>query len=243
MVRTSVFLLLFSLIFNISASYSQAQETTEFSGIYSDDKRVGFNKTTFSKDGDILTISEHSKLKMLLLGAENDMEITSIYNLKNGKLNDFEFKLNSLGLNLETKGRREDNKLIFNTSTVSGSSEFSIEIYKEPIVTSYINKWVVDKGLEVGKKYETYIFEPSMLLMGSKLEELIATIEVVAKEKIELPIGTFDTYKYTVNFNGAVSDIWITDKGELIKDVSSLGLVAINSSSLEPIKSIEGSKM
>ncbi len=82
MVTTSVFLLLFSLIFNISASYSQAQETTEFSGIYSDNKRVGFNKTTFSKDGDILTIIEHSKLKMLLLGAENDMEITSIYNLK-----------------------------------------------------------------------------------------------------------------------------------------------------------------
>jgi len=203
------------------------QETTEFSGIYSDNKRVGFNKTTFIKDGDILTISEHSKLKMLLLGAENDMEITSTYILENGKLNDFEFKLNSMGLNLETKGRREDNKLIFNTSTVSGSSEFSIEIYKEPIVTSYINKWVVDKGLEVGKKYETYIFEPSMLLMGSKLEDLIATIEVVAKEKIEIPIGTFDTIKYTVNFNGSVSHIWITDKGELIKDVSSLGLIAI----------------
>ncbi len=227
MVRTSFLLLLFSLFFNISASYSQVQETTEFSGIYSDNKRVGFNKTTFIKDGDILTISEHSKLKMLLLGAENDMEITSTYILENGKLNDFEFKLNSMGLNLETKGRREDNKLIFNTSTVSGSSEFSIEIYKEPIVTSYINKWVVDKGLEVGKKYETYIFEPSMLLMGSKLEDLIATIEVVAKEKIEIPIGTFDTIKYTVNFNGSVSHIWITDKGELIKDVSSLGLIAI----------------
>lgn len=227
MVRTSVLLLLFSLIFNISASYSQVQETTEFSGIYSDNKRVGFNKTTFSKDGDILTITEHTKLKIILLGAENELETTSVYNFKNGKLNDFEFKLNSLGLNLETKGRREDNKLIFNTSTVSGSSEFSIEIYKEPIVTSYINKWVVDKGLEVGKKYETYIFEPSMLLMGSKLEDLIATIEVVAKEKIEIPIGTFDTIKYTVNFNGSVSHIWITDKGELIKDVSSLGLIAI----------------
>jgi len=174
MVRKSVLLLLFSLIFNISASYSQAQETTEFSGIYSDNKRVGFNKTTFIKDGDVLTIKEHSKLKMLLLGAENDMEITSTYILENGNLNDFEFKLNSLGLNLETKGRREDNKLIFNTSTVSGSSEFSKEIYKEPIVTSYINKWIVDKGLEVGKKYEAYIFEPSMLLMGSNLEELIA---------------------------------------------------------------------
>jgi hypothetical protein len=227
MVRTGVHLLLFSLIFNISTSYSQLHEVTEFSGIYSDNKRVGFNKTTFREDGDVLTINEHSKLKMILLGAENYMEITSKYILKNGKLSDFEFKMYSGAVKIESKGTRTGNKIAFKTTTQSGNSEFEMEIDKEPMVNSYLNKWIAENGLEVGKKYETYIFEPSMLLIGSSLNDLRAEIEVVGKEKIELPAGSFDTYKYTVSFNGAVSNLWITDKGELIKDVSSLGLTAI----------------
>jgi len=166
---------------------------------------------------------------MILLGAENDLETTSTYILKNGKLNEFEFKMSSESIIIETKGKREGNKLIFKTSTVSGDSEFAVEIDKdtEPVVTSYINKWVAEKGLIVGKKYETYIFEPTMLLMGSKIKDLIAIIEVVDKEIVELPIGTFNTFKYTVSFKGAVSNIWITEKGELIKDISSIGLVAV----------------
>ncbi|NIP38476.1 MAG: hypothetical protein GWO07_06115 [Candidatus Dadabacteria bacterium] len=227
MARSVFILLITGLFFNITAAYSQSLETKEFCAIYSDNKRVGFNKTTYKTDGDVLTIREYSKLKVILLGAENDMEINSKYILKKGSLMSFEFKMSSVGLNVETKGKRDGNKMFFKTSTVSGQSEFSQEIVNEPVVTSYLHKWIVNNGLTAGKEYKVHIFEASMLLMGSKLEDLTADIKVIGKENIEIPSGSYDAYKYTVNFNDSVSSIWITEDGELLKDESSLGLVAI----------------
>lgn len=226
MVRTSILLLLLSLFFNLSVSFSQPREFTEFSGIYSEEKRVGFNKTIFVEDGDILRIKEHSKLKMILLGSENDMEIHSTYLLNKGKLSEFTFKMQSQRVNIEAEGARVGSKLIIKTPTASGHSEFKIELDREPMVNSYINKWLVKKGLSVGKKYETYIFEPTTILIGGSLDDLKAEIEIVEKESIEIPTGKFDTYKYVVNLNNTKNNVWITDRGELIKDVSSIGLVA-----------------
>ncbi|HSG30456.1 MAG TPA: DUF6134 family protein [Thermodesulfobacteriota bacterium] len=227
MTKSVLVLLIFGLFLSFSAAHSEQTETTEFSGIYSDNKRVGFNKTTYTNNGNILTINEYSKLKMILLGAESDMEITAKYILNNGNLMNFEFKMNSVGLKLETVGQRYGKKLKFQTSTVSGQSEFTQDIVNEPVVISYIYKWLVKQDLTAGKQYNLHIFEPSMLLMGSKLEDIKADIEIMGREKIDLSTGSYNAHKIKVNFNDSESNVWISDKGELLRDQSSLGLVAI----------------
>lgn len=219
--------LLAGLIVPLLYTNALCELQTEFTAVYSDGKKVGYNKTTYDKSGETLTINEHSNLNMILLGTKNHMEINTKYVLQNEVLSEFEFEMKSLGLDMRAKGKRDGDKLVFTTQTVSGESEFVKTVEHEPVVASYLHKWVSARGFEDGKKYTVYIFEPSMLLMGSDINDFVAEIEIVGKEKIQIPSGTFDTYKYTMKFNDSVSNIWINENGELVKDVSSLGLVAL----------------
>lgn len=221
------FALLAGLIVPLLYINALGEQQTEFTAVYSDGKKVGYNKTTYDNSGETLIIKEHSNLNMILLGTKNHMEINTKYVLQNEMLSEFEFEMKSVGLDMRAKGKRDGNKLVFTTQTVSGESEFEKPVEHEPVVASYLHKWVAARGFEAGKKYTVHIFEPSMLLMGSDINDLVAEIEIVGKYKIQIPSGTYDTYKYTMKFNDSVSNIWINENGELVKDVSSLGLVAL----------------
>jgi len=222
------FLIVTIVLFFMSGTFVSSELIEEeYSGIYSGNQRVGFTKVIFSNQDNILSIKEYSKLRLKLLGIETDMITTSEYLLKNNKIQSFKFNLTSSDINLESNGVRNGNELLVRIKTVSGNSTYSITLENEPVVAPYAYRWIAQQGLEVGKKYQFTMFEPITLLMGAKLSEQIAVIEISDREIMDIPLGKYETFKLKINYNGSESDVWLTQDGEVIKDKSTIGIIAI----------------
>jgi transglutaminase-like putative cysteine protease len=51
-------------------------------------------------------------------------------------------------------------------------------------------------------------------------------LTVEGEEEISIPLGTFKTYRVRMNYLGAEYTVWITPDGEVVKEVSPLGIVS-----------------
>jgi len=118
-------LILFISLFIFYAPNSQSTEDTReeyWMGIYSGNKRVGYSYNSIKTIGGITEIQELTKLKIDLLGKENDVETKASYKLKDYKILSFNYVMKSGSMDLKAHGERKGNTLIITMDTVSGIS-------------------------------------------------------------------------------------------------------------------------
>jgi len=78
-----------------------------------------------------------------------------------------------------------------------------------------------------GQSYETFLFDPASVITGIGPDSLKASLVLEGRERITIPLGTFDTYRVRLKFMNSESTSWIDDRGEVIRENSQLGLVSI----------------
>lgn len=195
-------------------------------GIYSGDDKIGYSHAVV-RTKERLEVFEENKIKMTILGADQNIETKSGYVLDGYSLESFEFSMNAGTVNLEARGKREGKELKMQVSSVSGNADIDFPLSGEPLISPILFKWLSEQKPEVGKSYKAALFDPALVLTGAEPEKLEATLTIEDKEKIEIPIGSFEAYRVKMLFMGSPSTIWITEQGEVVKEISSLGLVSV----------------
>jgi len=223
--------ILFISLFIFFAPNSQSLENTPeeyWMGIYSGDKRVGYSYHSIKTINGITEIKELTKLKIILLDKENDVETKASYKLEGYKILSFNFEMKSGSIDLKARGEREGDALKITMETISGKTERILPLEKELILPSLISKLLTENKLTPGDKFYIPLFEPLSILMG--MNDSVSTHRIEGKETMEIPLGEFDTYKVHSDFMGSQSTSWITAEGEVVKQEFPPGLIAIKES-------------
>ncbi|MDA2921327.1 transglutaminase-like domain-containing protein, partial [Desulfobacterota bacterium AH_259_B03_O07] len=154
------------------------------------------------------------------------VDVKSKYLLNGFILKSFEFMMNAGLVELKLIGQREGNNFRINMSSVSGTSEFTYPIEEEPVVSPILFKWLVEQNPNVGETYEVLLLDPVSIIFGVEPQKLKATLRVEGQEQVKIPLGNFMTYRIKMNYMDSESITWITHDGEIVKEVSPLGLVS-----------------
>lgn len=231
------FLLFFALVFSLSFHYylSNASESVdpkvsskeEWMGIYSGGDRIGYSHTLIEPTNQNTKVSEETKLRMTIMGNNQDIEVKSNYLLNKYDIQSFDFSMKAALVELQAEGKREGKELKVQISSASGKSKVSFPLTDEPLVPSMLFKWLVDQNPKVGKRYEVSLFDPTLVLTGGEAQSLKATLTVEGEEEVKIPLGNFKTYRVNMVFMGSESTSWITQDGEIIKEASPPGLVSV----------------
>lgn len=196
-------------------------------GIYSGKERIGYSRTLFKNDNDKSEIVEESVLKVNALGKTQEIDVYSNYQLKGFLLQSFEYSVRAGIVDLKILGMREGDKLTIKMISVSGETDMEFPLDKEPIVSPIIYKWFLSQKPVMGQSYETFLFDPASVITGIGPDSLKASLVLEGRERITIPLGTFDTYRVKLKFMNSESTSWIDDRGEVIRENSQLGLVSI----------------
>jgi len=223
----------FLIIFLLNASQSIALKVNfeeEWMGIYSGGDKIGYSHVIFKPNKEVIEILEETKLNMDTLGTKQVVDIKSTYLLNKYELQAFEFSMKAGPVDLGAEGKREGKKLNIQISSVSGMSNITFPIENEPLVYPILFKWLAEQEPKVGRSYEVTLFDPTLILTGADAKSLLATLSVEGEEQITIPYGSFKTYRVKMLFMGSESTYWITQEGEIIKEVSEPGLLALRES-------------
>jgi hypothetical protein len=218
---------LFSIL-SFSDSFGIEKTTKErWMGIYSGKDKIGYSRTKIITNNGSTEASEQLKLKMKVLGKDQEVDTNAKYLLDGFNLRAFEFSMKAGLVDLKVTGVRNGDKLKMKIASISGNTELNIPIDREPVINTVLYDWLILKNPELGKSYEVLLFDPTAVLTGSELGSLKATLTVEGEEEISIPLGTFKTYRVKMNYLGSEDTAWITPSGELVKEVSPLGLVSL----------------
>lgn len=226
-----IFSALFISLFIFSTPNSHSTEDAFYEywmGIYSGEDRIGYSYNSIKTTDGVTDIVELMKLRLILLGKEDKAHTRASYKLVDDKIVSFTFFIDSDTMDLKARGERHGDTLRITMDTVSGTTQCSMALEKEPTVASLIPKLLINNNLSVGQSYEIPLFEPLAFLMGKAPP--VSTHSIEAKEILEIPSGKFDTYKVSSSFMGAHSTSWITQEGEVLKQTFPPGLVAVKES-------------
>ncbi|MCZ6469396.1 MAG: transglutaminase-like domain-containing protein [Candidatus Dadabacteria bacterium] len=226
----TLLILCFSLFILSTSDSLSVEDTLEeyWMGIYSGDRRIGYSYNSIKTLKGITEVKELTKLKIDLLGKENEVETQASYKLEGYKILSFNFEMKSGSMDLKARGVREGDILKITMDTVSGTTERSLSLQKELILPSLLPKWLIENKFSIGDSFEISLFEPLSVLMG--MDSPISTHRIEGKELVDIPSGRFDTHKIYSNFMGTQSTSWMTAEGEIVKQEFPPGLIAIKES-------------
>jgi len=214
-------------IISFSNSFGIEKTTKErWMGIYSGKDKIGYSVTKITTNRGDREASEQLKLKMTVLGKDQDVDTNAKYSLDGFNLKAFEFSMKAGQVDLKATGVRNGDKLKMKMASISGNTELDIPIDREPVISPVLYDWLISKNPEVGKSYEVVLFDPTAVLTGSDLDSSRAILTVEGEEEISIPLGTFKTYRVRMSYLGSEDTAWITPNGEVVKEVSPLGIVS-----------------
>ncbi len=223
------FLLVLGLfpIISFSSSFGIEKSTKErWMGIYSGKDKIGYSLTKIITNNGDREASEQLKLKMTVLAKDQDVDTNAKYLLDGFNLRAFEFSMKAGLVDLKATGVRNGDKLHMKIESISGNTELDIPIDREPLVNPVLYDWLISRNPELGKSYEVLLFDPTAVLTGSDLGSSKAILTVEGEEEISIPLGTFKTYRVRMKYLGSEDIAWITPDGEVVKEVSPLGIVS-----------------
>jgi hypothetical protein len=226
--RLSLFLglILFSVI-SVSQSFvGETPSKERWLGIYSGNDKIGYARTKISTNNGTKEILEQTKLKMRVLGNDQDVATDSKFLLEGFNLRGFEFLMRSGSVDPKVTGERIGDELQIKMKSISGNTELTIPIHKEPLVNPVLYDWLMSQDPEIGESYEVLLFDPTSLLTGAEPESSKAILTIEGVENVSIPLGTFRTYRVKMNYLGSEDTAWITRDGEVVKEDSPLGIVS-----------------
>lgn len=204
----------------------------EWMGIYIGEQKIGYSYTLTQKseDGGYI-ITERTKMVIKLLGEEKKIEtFIKSYATEDYAMKSFIFEFPQPTHPMKIEGEVVGSLL--KTKIYTGGEVRTEEILlgEDTYLPVSIEGIVVKCGLKEGSRYEFPVFDPSTF---SKVN---LVINVGGKEKLTIGGKEYEANKLETNFSGIISYIWVTEEGEVLKEVSPMGVSMIKESREEALK-------
>jgi hypothetical protein len=193
----------------------------QWMGAYLNGEKIGytFRKVTESTDGYTIVYKLSVRLKMM--GAEKNIE--TYINADTDKLFrllSFTFRLKS-DVNMVITGRVDRKILLLSINTGGLTSKKTMELKEPPYLNLSVIPNILKKDMVTGNKIYMPVIEPTDLGQG------YMEVEVVKKDSIISMGRRQDVYKLRTSFRGIETFMWLTDKGEVLREESPLGFTLI----------------
>ncbi len=190
-------------------------------GIYLKGEKVGYSSRKMEKRKNGYGITESLKMKIKMMETEKNIETLIDADLDtNLKLLSFNFWLRS-DLDMDVSGRVESKHLIADINTGGKKSTQTIRFGKEPYLSISALPNILKDGLKKGRKISMSVFDPSVMSIGEMNLEVLEKVPLMSMGRMQ------EAYKLKGEVKGVEFAVWITEKGEVLKEESPLGLMLI----------------
>jgi hypothetical protein len=199
-------------------------------GAYFKGEKIGYSCRKITELNNGYKISEKLKVRLNVMGEEKDIEtITDAETDKLFRLSSFEFTLKS-DMTMDIKGKVEGKNLYVSIDTGGLKTRKTIFLKEPPCLSLSVVPDILRKGLEPGSKTDISVIDPATL------SQEYMGIEVVGKDSIMYMGKRQDAYKVRGVFKGVETLLWLTDKGEVLKEENPMGFSLVKETKEDAIQ-------
>ena len=208
-----------------------ARTSDDWSGIYQQDRKIGYAHTTITPEADTYHLFQELELDLLVLGSVQRVKtVINSYATRNFQLKYFDFELHSDMSSMKIKGAIIKNQLVLDILTNDQTRHERIPLKETPYLSPNIKPALILMGIEPGRAYRFPLFNPATM----STEDAVITIE--SKERIKVGNQEQTVYKLKEAFQGMEAFSWITEKGDTLREESPLGYVLLRETRTEALK-------
>lgn len=202
----------------------------QWMGVYLKGEKIGYSHRETRRWDSGYKISETVKMRLKVMGIEKDMEtVTDAYLDSNLRLKSFDFILKS-DINMNIRGQIEGKNLTVSIEAGGLMSQETIQISDKSQLNFSIIPEILQHGLKAGTRLKLPIIDPTTL------SEEQMDIEIIGKESIMAMGRKQDTFKLRGSFKGIELFIWLTEKGEVLREESPMEVTLIKETEQDAIQ-------
>jgi hypothetical protein len=202
----------------------------QWMGAYLNGEKIGYSCRKITELNNGYRVSEALKVRLRVMGAEKDMEtVIDAETDQIFRLLSFVFKLKS-DITMEIKGKVDGKNLLVSMDTGGLKSKKTILLKEPPYLNLSIMPNILRKGLKSGDKISIPIIDPATL------SQEYMEMEVIGMDSIVSLGRTQDAYKVRGIFKGIETHLWLTEKGEVLREESPIGFTLIKETKENAIK-------
>ncbi len=191
-------------------------------GIYMRGDKIGYMVSATTPVGDGYLIVERSFMRLNTLGTIQEINLrTSMQVDLAFALRTFDFRISSGLADFRVKGNLSGRKLHLNIITGGQENESDMILKDTPYLLTNLRPFLAASGLEEGKKYRAFIFDPTTLADAEML------VEALGAEKVDLNGTPVNAFKLRETYKGLVVNSWLDKEGEVLKEESPAGLLMV----------------
>lgn len=196
----------------------------QWMGVYYKGEKIGYAGRKIEKKGEGYKVSELLKMRLNVMDTRKEIEtITNAFLDPGLRLKSFDFALKA-DANMTIRGMVEDKNLNVEIETPGAKSEKVIRLKDAPSLNLSVVPDILKQGLKTGRKFTMAIIDPATLTQENMF------IEVTGKEQITAMGIKQDAFKVRGTFKGTEFFMWLTEKGEVLREESPMGFTLIKES-------------
>lgn len=204
----------------LAADLARYSKDAQWRGVYYRGEKLGFvvGQTQAGPDG--LELREDGQLQMLLLGASSIARIQTVVLVdEHFVLKSFRFSLDPGTGPLTVAGRFQDRRLELSIESRSGKRTEVREFEEAPVLNLSLPRRLAALGLKAGLRLTLNSFDPATLRNAP------LTLEVEGREVVWSMGRPVPAFKVRTDFQGLVSNSWVTEVGDVVREESPMGLI------------------
>ena len=210
---------------NLATDLARYGSEAVWRGLYYRGEKIGFTvgQTVPTENG--FELQEDGLLQMSLLGATTAATIRTTARVDSAfALREFDFSLDPGTGAVHVKGEIAGLRLTLAITSGGVTRTETRELAEPPALSLNLPRVLASGGLVPGKRHEWTIFDPATLSNAPMV------ITVGSRELVRgLPVPT-PAFRIEMEFAGLRTTSWITDTGDVVREESPLGLIAVRES-------------
>ena len=210
---------------NLATDLARYGSAAVWRGIYYRGEKIGFTvgQTIATDSG--FELQEDGRLQMSLLGATTAATIRTTARVDAAfALRAFEFSLDPGTGAIEVAGRIDGLQLTLDVTSGGATRTETRQLAEPPALSLNLPRVLANGGLVPGQRHEFTIFDPATLSNAPMV------ITVGARELVRGLPAPVPAFRVEMAFAGLHTTSWVTDTGEVVREESPLGLIAVRES-------------
>jgi hypothetical protein len=189
----------------------------QWMGVYYKKEKIGYSCRNFEKTEKGYRISEVLRMNLKVMDSPKKLVTETIAMLDNNLvLTSFEVRFVS-DTDMKIFGKVEGRDLHMKIETPSAKLEQKIVLEDSPVLDLSIVPTILREGLRSGKRFNMTMFDPSTF------SRVRMSVEITGTEKISVMGESREVYRLQGNMFGSDFSLWLTAKGEILKEESPMG--------------------
>ncbi len=209
----------------LAADLARYGPAAQWRGVYYKGEKIGFTVSQIAPTADGFELQEDGRLQMSLLGAVTPARLRTTARVDRGfALQSFEFSLDPGSGPIAVSGRVVGQALEIAVRTSAGSSTERRQLAEPPQLPLNLARRLANGGLVSGATHRLTLFDPATLRNAP------VTLRVGPRESTRTGQGRVPAFRVEMAFGPLRTTSWITDTGEVVREESPTGLLAVRES-------------